>query len=145
MNFFDAIHSSASGLTAQRIRMNLISSNLANAQTTKTIDGGPYRRKLAVFETKPIERDFSKVLQNEVEKNPSQVKVSEIVDDKRQPILKYDPMHPDANADGFVAMPNINVIEEMTDMLSASRSYEANVTAITTTKAMVQKALEIGK
>jgi len=145
MNFFDAIHSSGSGLTAQRIRMNLISSNLANAQTTKTIEGGPYKRKLAVFETKPIEGDFSKVLQQAVEKNPSQVKVSEIVDDKRQPILKYDPMHPDANADGFVAMPNINVIEEMTDMLSASRSYEANVTAITTTKAMVQKALEIGK
>ncbi len=145
MNFFDAIHSSGSGLTAQRIRMNLISSNLANAQTTKTIDGGPYKRKLAVFETKPIEQNFSKILQQEVERNPSQVKVSEIVDDKRQPILKYDPMHPDANADGFVAMPNINVIEEMTDMLSASRSYEANVTAITTTKAMVQKALEIGK
>ncbi|MEW6258641.1 MAG: flagellar basal body rod protein FlgC [Thermodesulfobacteriota bacterium] len=145
MNFFDAIHSSGSGLTAQRIRMNLIASNLANAQTTRTVDGGPYRRKLAVFETKPIERDFSKVLQQEMEKNPSQVKVSEIVDDQRQPILKYDPMHPDANADGFVAMPNINVIEEMTDMLSSSRSYEANVTAITTTKAMVQKALEIGK
>lgn len=145
MNFFDAIHSSGSGLTAQRIRMNLVANNLANAQTTRTIDGGPYKRKLAVFETKPIERDFSKVLQQEVEKNPSQVNVSEIVDDKRQPVLKYDPMHPDANADGFVAMPNINVIEEMTDMLSASRSYEANVTAITTTKAMVQKALEIGK
>ncbi|WP_028323863.1 flagellar basal body rod protein FlgC [Desulfatirhabdium butyrativorans] len=145
MNFFDAIQSSGSGLSAQRIRMNLITNNLANSQTTKTAEGGPYKRKLAVFTTQPLETDFDSVLKGKMGQASSEVKVSEIVDDKRQPLLKYDPMHPDADADGFVAMPNINITEEMVDMLSASRSYEANVTAISTTKAMVFKALEIGR
>lgn len=145
MNFFDAIQSSGSGLTAQRVRMNLISNNLANAQTTRTAEGGPFKRKLSVFTTQPQQTDFQQVLRGQMSGTPSEVKVSEIVNDNRQPILKYDPTHPDADADGFVAMPNINIMEEMVDMLSASRSYEANVTAITATKAMVQKALEIGK
>lgn len=145
MNFFDAIQASGSGMTAQRVRMNLISNNLANAQTTRTAEGGPYKRKLSVFTTQPQQTDFQQVLRGQMNGTPSEVKVSEIVNDNRQPILKYDPMHPDADSDGFVAMPNINIMEEMIDMLSASRSYEANVTAITATKAMVQKALEIGK
>lgn len=145
MNFFDAIQSSGSGLSAQRIRMNLITNNLANSQTTKTAEGGPYKRKLAVFTTQPLKTDFDSVLKGQMDNTSSEVKVSDIVDDKRQPVLKYDPMHPDADADGFVAMPNINITEEMVDMLSASRSYEANVTAISTTKAMVFKALEIGR
>jgi flagellar basal-body rod protein FlgC len=145
MNFFEALHSSSSGLSAQRVRMNLISSNLANTHTTKTAEGGPYLKKMAVFATKPAEDNFQDIMNAKISARPSEVSVADIINDQRKPILKYDPLHPDADNRGFVAMPNINVMEEMVDMLSASRSYEANITAISTSKNMVQKALEIGR
>lgn len=145
MNFFDALQTSASGLTAQRIRMNLISSNLANANTTKTESGGPYKRKEPVFAAIPHERAFTNVLQESMDKSLTQVKVLNIVEDKRKPLTRYEPDSPEANAQGYVEMPNINVIEEMVNMMMASRSYEANVTAINATKKMALKALEIGK
>ncbi|MFZ3048518.1 MAG: flagellar basal body rod protein FlgC [Desulfatirhabdiaceae bacterium] len=145
MNFFEAIHSSSSGLSAQRVRMNLISSNLANSQTTKTAEGGPYQKKMAVFATKSSDGSFREIMNSEISARPSEVKVTEVINDQKKPILKYDPLHPDADNRGFVSMPNINVMEEMVDMLSAARSYEANITAISTSKNMVQKALEIGR
>ena len=145
MNFLDGLQTSASGLSAQRLRMNLISSNLANINTTHTKEGGPYRRKDAVFEANPQGSDFSKALSDRLGEESVQVQVTEIRDDNRPPIQKYDPNHPDADENGYISMPNINVVEEMVNMMSASRSYEANVTAIRATKEMATSALEIGR
>jgi flagellar basal-body rod protein FlgC len=145
MDFMKSLDASAAGLNAQRIRMNLISHNLANANTTRTAEGGPYRRKEAVFETVDPPTEFREALQSRMDAYLKQVQVSEIHEDNRPPIRKYDPTHPDADKSGYVAMPNINVVEEMVNMMSASRSYEANVTAIKTTKDMAMTALEIGR
>jgi flagellar basal-body rod protein FlgC len=125
--------------------MNLISSNLANINTTRTSEGGPYKRKDAVFTAVPLEGQFGKALDSASRQQVRQVVVSEIVEDKNPPRLQYDPSHPDANAQGYVAMPNINVIEEMADMISATRMYEANVTAAQAAKNMALKTLEIGR
>jgi flagellar basal-body rod protein FlgC len=145
MNFFDSMRTSASGLTAQRLRMNLVSNNLANANTTRTAQGGPYQRQEPVFSAIPVKNAFGEILKGELGANLSDVNVTEIINDQRKPLIKYDPMHPDADQQGFVSMPNVNVMEEMVNMMTASRSYEANVTAISTSKNMVQKALEIGR
>ncbi len=145
MNLFTALDSGSAGLSAQRLRLNLIAENLANAYTTRTPEGGPYRRKEAVFEAAPTGATFKNMLDESRELALSQVRVAGILQDPSPPVLKHDPSHPDADADGFVALPNINVMVEMVNMISASRSYEANVTAIKTTKNMALKALEIGK
>jgi flagellar basal-body rod protein FlgC len=145
MNFIDALHTSASGLTAQRLRMNVVSSNLANSNTTRTAEGGPYKKKNIVFASQPLRADFQNMVQSHLKGKLTEVKVVGIVDDPRPPILKYDPQHPDADKNGNVNMPNINLIEEMVNMMSATRSYEANVTAVNATKKMAMKALEIGK
>ena len=145
MNFLDALSTSGSGLSAQRLRMNLISNNLANINTTKTASGGPYQRKDAVFEAVPKDGDFGSLLESRLSSGSTEVQVSEIRTDHREPITKYDPQHPDADESGYVKMPNINVVEEMVNMISASRSYEANVTAIGSVKEMINNALEIGR
>ncbi len=145
MNFIDALQVSASGLTSQRLRMNVVSSNLANSHTTRTQEGGPYKRKEVVFESKPLRNSFQEMVNSQLKGKLSGVKVSGIIEDPRPPIVKYDPQHPDADNKGYVSMPNINVIEEMVNMMSASRSYEANVTAVNVTKRMAMKALDIGK
>jgi flagellar basal-body rod protein FlgC len=145
MNFIDALHTSASGLTAQRLRMNVVASNLANSNTTRTAEGGPYKKKNIVFASQPLRADFQNMVQSHLKGKLTEVKVVGIVDDPRPPILKYDPQHPDADKNGNVNMPNINLIEEMVNMMSATRSYEANVTAVNATKKMAMKALEIGK
>jgi flagellar basal-body rod protein FlgC len=145
MSFLDALQTSATGLSAQRLRMNLISSNLANINSTRTEEGGPYKRKDAVFEADPQQPSFSQALSDRIGPEQVNVKVTEIREDNRQPILKYDPDHPDADANGYVALPNINVVEEMVNMLSASRSYEANITALRATKDMATEAMDIGK
>lgn len=145
MNFIDSLSTSASGLSAQRLRMNLISNNLANINTTKTEEGGPYQRKDAVFAAEPLNSEFGNALSRQLSSGLTEVKVASIQTDNRPPILKYDPQHPDADEDGYVGMPNINIVEEMVNMISASRSYEANVTALGTTKEMVNQALEIGR
>jgi flagellar basal-body rod protein FlgC len=144
MSWLDALQTSASGLSAQRLRMNLISSNLANIDTTRTTQGGPYKRKDAVFMADP-QPDFNDALSQSLRPEDVGVQVAGIREDNRPPILKYDPGHPDADADGYVALPNINVVEEMVNMISASRSYEANVTAIRSTKEMVSDAIDIGR
>ncbi|RLC30321.1 MAG: flagellar basal body rod protein FlgC [Deltaproteobacteria bacterium] len=145
MNFIDALQISASGLASQRIRMNVISSNLANSNTTRTAEGGPYRRKDVVFSSQPLGESFQEAMVPGVDGNLSEVKVTRIIEDPRPSVLKYDPHHPDADSNGFVRLPNINLIEEMVNMMSAVRSYEANVTAVNATKKMALKALEIGK
>jgi len=145
MDFFGALHTSSSGLSAQRLRMNLISSNLANIHTTRTPQGGPYKRKDAIFEAKPVPESFKDVLRSRGTKGVSEVKVAEIIEDPTPPILKYDPNHPNADEKGYVAMPNINLMEEMVNMITAARSYEANVAAVKASKSMALNALDIGK
>ena len=145
MDFFNSIEASASGLSAQRLRMNLISGNLANVNTTRTKAGGPYRRKEAVFAAEPVNPSFKKILTDRQNKQLSAVKVVRIYEDPNPPVMKYDPHHPHANNKGYVAMPNINIMEEMVNMISATRGYEANVTALKAAKSMALKALEIGR
>ncbi len=145
MDFFDALHVSSSGLSAQRLRMNLISANLANMNTTRTKAGGPYRRKDPVFSAQAPAASFREMLRDRQKEMLKEVAVIGIVADSRSPLTKYDPHHPDADGNGYVALPNINVMEEMVNMISATRSYEANVTAIKAAKDMALKALEIGQ
>jgi flagellar basal-body rod protein FlgC len=145
MNFINALRIGASGLSAQRLRMNVTSSNLANINTTRMPGGGPYRRKDVVFAGKPLNPSFRDVLKSRMGQPISEVRVQEIVEDPREPHAKYEPQHPDADAKGYVKTPNINLMEEMANMISASRSYEANATAIKATKDMALKALEIGR
>lgn len=144
MNFFDSLSISASGLSAQRTRMNLISSNMANINTTRTTSGEPYRRKDVLFEAQEV-KGFKTVLDQKMQKGEGGVHVARIVEDEAPFIEKYDPGHPDANENGYVQMPNINIVEEMVNMISASRSFEANATAIKATKDMATMALEIGR
>ncbi len=161
---FSGLEISASGMRAQRIRQNTISSNLANAETTRTAEGGPYRRQFVMFEAQSDRRD-TRILNQEVALQGSStqanhlpippsnfprderffgrgVEVTEIRSDSRPPRMVYDPAHPDADEKGYVAMPNINVIEEMTDMISATRAYEANVTAFNAMKNMLMGSLQ---
>ncbi len=145
MDFFDALNTSSSGLSAQRLRLNLISANLANVNTTRTPQGGPYRRKEVVFAAQPKASSFRDVLQARQDKQLADVRAVKVFDDPRPPVLKYDPHHPDADEKGYVALPNVNLMEEMVNMMSATRSYEANLSAIKAAKEMAMKALEIGK
>lgn len=162
---FSGLKISASGMRAQRIRQNAISSNLANAETSRTADGGPYRRQFVVFTADSDQRDVrllnkDPVLAGEQTENghlpipPANfprderffgngVSVAEIREDSRPPKMVYDPAHPDSDENGYVAMPNVNIIEEMTDMIAATRAYEANVTAFNATKSMAMQALQL--
>lgn len=147
MSVFNAMNMSATGMTAQRLRMDTISQNIANINTTRTDSGGPYRRKIPIFEELKPENRFDYILKNHLGEytNVGGVKVSRIVEDKAPFISQYDPTHPDANEEGYVLLPNVNTIEEMTNLISSNRSYEANVTAFNSSKAMLSKALEIGR
>jgi flagellar basal-body rod protein FlgC len=133
----DAMDISATALTAERTRMNLISSNIANANSTRTPEGGPYRRKDAVFSTM-MDKASAKM------SGGGGVEVVAVVEDQSPPRLQYDPSHPDADTKGYVAYPNVNVVEEMADMMAATRAYEANVTAAKASMDMEMKALSIG-
>lgn len=137
MGNFSSMDVSASGLFAQRVRLDVIANNIANAETTRTAEGGPYRRQQVVF---------SAALDNARSGSKGDgVAVDGITEDNRPPRMIYQPGHPDASAEGYVAMPNVNIVEEMVDMVSASRAYEANVTALNTAKSMISAALELGK
>lgn len=145
MSVFGAMDISASGMTAQRLRTDIISQNIANVNTTRDAKGNPYKRRTVVFEEKDFTcfNDCLSIATGTVGKG---VKVSEIVEDNDTPEkLVYDPSHPDANEDGYVSYPNINTVTEMTNLIDASRAFEANVTAFNGTKSMTLKALEIGK
>ncbi|HIP39839.1 MAG TPA: flagellar basal body rod protein FlgC [Desulfocapsa sulfexigens] len=139
MDIFTTFDVSASALKANRIRLNTISSNIANGETTSTPEGGPYKKKSVYFETKPIS------FKEELDTSIQGVEVTKIVEDNEEPKRIYNPSHPDAGEDGYVEMPNISVIKEMVDMMSATRSYEANTTVIKSAKRMALKALEIGR
>ncbi len=146
MSMFDAMDISTSGLSAQRTRMKVISSNLANINTTRTPSGGPYRRKETIFAAMPTNKSFLQELTSQEKDDGSrQVKVVGIVEDGRAPKLKYAPDHPDANEEGYVEMPNVDMVEEVTNMMIAKRSFEANIASINATKNMIVRALEIGK
>lgn len=146
MSFLQSFDVSASALTAQRLRMDIIANNLANVNTTRTAKGGAYRREMPVFTEKPGENSFSQILQKTLDGQIGQgVRVSGIIEDQTPLKMVYNPDHPDANALGYVEMPNVNTITEMVDMISATRAYEASVTAINSAKSMAQKALEIGR
>jgi len=162
---FAGLDISASGMRAQRIRQNAISTNLANAQTTRTDEGGPYRRQFVVFTADSDNRDVRLLNKTQNLQGAATeaghlpippadfprderffgngVSVAEIREDTRPPRMVYDPAHPDADENGYVAMPNINIVEEMTDMIAATRAYEANVTAFNATKGMAMQALQL--
>ncbi|MFN8369468.1 MAG: flagellar basal body rod protein FlgC [Bacteriovoracaceae bacterium] len=144
MDYLSSLRISASGLAANKKRMDAISSNIANAQTTRTAEGGPYRKKEVVYGSEPAKQSFSEILEGELDSNPQMVHATEVINSNKPPILKYEPNHPDADEKGYVAYPDINMMEEMANMISASRSYEANITAMNTAKSMAMKALEIG-
>ncbi len=157
---FSGLNISATGLSAQRQRMNTIAQNIANAETTRTEQGGPYRRKLVVTREAPV-TDFPKYIENEIRLEvtdrehfpdkpvrgikpvPSGTEVAMVAEDPSPPRLVYDPTHPDADERGYVAMPNVNTLNEMVDLINATRSYEANITALNAGKDMSRKALEI--
>lgn len=139
MDFFSSMRVSASGLDAQTKRMNTISSNIANSESVG------YKKKDPVVVSQTDRESFGEILQNELDENIQGVQVTEISEDQRPPRMVYNPGHPQANAEGYVAMPNVNPVEEMANMISAQRSYEANVTAMNSAKQMAQKALEIGR
>lgn len=145
MSLFSAIAVSASGLEAQRIRAELITENLANADTTRTPGGGPYRRKDAVFTTAPGETSFAGTMAEFSGGATEGVRVSSISVDRSAPDRRYLPGHPDADADGYVAFPKINPAEEMVDLMGASRGYEADVAAISTVKDMIARSLDLFK
>ena len=140
MGMFTGLNISASGLRAQRLRQNVIASNLANAETTRTPEGGPYRRRDVVFSTDQQASPFSAVFQMELAEG---VRVADVILDDRAPELRYMPGHPDADANGFVAYPNVDVNTELVDLMIARRVHEANATAFQAAKAMLKRALEI--
>ncbi len=142
LGVFSAMEVAASGLSAERTRMNTVASNLANARTTRTEAGGPYKRLDPVFEAIGLDESTG-VMANQG--GVSKVKVARIQEDTRQGMMVYEPGHPDANAQGYVEYPNVNAVEEMVNMITASRAYEAGVTTIDTVKAMGRSALDIGK
>lgn len=143
MDIFSVFKISSSALTAQQTRLNAISSNLANVETTSTPEGGPYRKKSVVF--KSDSAPFSEQLDQQMKGVVQGVRVTRIVTDSKPPRNIYNPSHPDADDKGYVAMPNVDVMEEMADMLAASRAYEANVNTIQAAKRMALKTLEIGR
>ena len=142
---FSAFNINASGLTAQRYRMDVISENVANAQTTRTEDGTPYRRKAVTFAQKSDQANFSSVFGTVSEGYKGQgVKVTSVFEDTETPMnMVYDPAHPDADENGYVTYPNVNIVMEMTNLIDASRAYEANATAFNASKSMALQGLEL--
>ena len=140
MSLFSSLSVSASGMAAQRTRAALLVENIANAETTRTKEGGPYRRKDAIFQTAPVTSDFASELDSQLQTG---VIVSSISIDQRPPEKQYSPGHPDADADGYVAMPHMNPAEDMVDLTGANRSYQANVAAISSVKDMIQKSIDL--
>ncbi len=142
MSLFSVLSIGASGMAAQRTRAEMLVQNLANAETTRTPEGGPYRRQDVVFEAAPVVSPFASMLEEETG-TAQGVAVSQVVTDQRDPERRYLPGHPDADRDGYVAFPRINPAEDMVDLMGAARSYEANVAAISAVKDMIQRSLDL--
>jgi len=156
MNIFRIFNVAGAGMSAQRTRMSVVAGNLANAETTRTPEGGPYQRRNVFFRALPLRETFPSLLQarasaplrlhrQELQADVNSVEVVEVQASTRAPRKVYDPQHPDADTEGYVSYPDINTMEEMTDLISATRSYEANLTTFNTTKALVRKLLEMGR
>ena len=140
MSLFDAMSVSATGMSAQRTRAELLVENLANSDTTRTSEGGPYRRKDAVFSTATVTSPFGSIFQTEL---GTGVEVSEIQVDQRDPDKRYMPGHPDADKDGYVAIPRMNPAEDMVDLITAARGYQANIAAMSAVKDMIQRSVDL--
>ena len=149
MSLFTSLSVSASGMSAQRARAEVLVENMANAETTRTPEGGPYQRKDVIFEPRNVQEPFESVYANEMNSGATSgstgVTVSDIVIDQREPDLRYLPGHPDARPDGYVAFPKLNPAEEMVDLMSASNGYQANVAAMTSIKEMLQQSISLLK
>jgi flagellar basal-body rod protein FlgC len=145
MSLFSTLSVSASGMSAQRTRAELLAENLANAETTRTPEGGPYRRKDAVFTSSPQTSPFSAIFQTEMGSGVNGVEVADVVQDTREGIKRYMPGHPDADKDGYVEFPRVNPAEDMVDLLSASRGYQANVAAMSAIKDMIAQSINLMK
>ncbi|MBI4907219.1 MAG: flagellar basal body rod protein FlgC [Acidobacteria bacterium] len=143
MSLFNLLSVSASGMGAQRQRAELLVENLANSETTRTAEGGPYRRRDAIFESEPQGSPFAAVFDRQLGNAATGVTVSEVILDERPPELRYLPGHPDANPEGYVAFPRINPAEEMADLMSATRGYQANIAAMTAAKDMIQRSFDM--
>jgi len=141
MSLFSAMQVSASGMSAERARAELLVENMANAETTRTPEGGPYRRKDAVFSSSPVGSPFASAFQSSIDETG--VAVSDIVTDQSEPERRYLPGHPDADANGYVSFPKVNPAEDMVDLIDASRSYQANVSAISAVKDMIQRSIDL--
>ena len=144
MSLLDAIALSASGLTAQQTRIESTVSNIANARTTRTAEGGAYRRRDVVFESVPLPTSFSQELSLSLLR-PEGVQVAAVLKDPSPPQQVYDPKHPDADENGYVGLPNVNPVEEIVNLVSAARSFEANLTAISITRELVERSIELGR
>jgi len=145
MDFTGTLAISGSALSAERLRLDVIASNLANASTTRTPEGGPYRRRNVVFAAEPLENDFGETLASLAEQGAHEgVTVTDVVEDRTPPRMVFDPSHPDANADGYVAYPNVDPMAETIDLMAATRAYEANVQVVNATRRMAEAALGIG-
>ena len=145
MSLLSVMSVSASGMTAQRTRAELLVENLANSETTRTPDGGPYRRKDAIFSSSPEASPFGAIFQTEMSSQVNGVEVSDVIEDQSEGQKRYLPSHPDANADGYVEFPNVNPAEDMADLLSASRGYGANVAAMAAIKDMILHSIDLLK
>jgi len=145
MSLLSVLSVSASGMSAQRTRAELLVENLANAETTRTPDGGPYKRKDAVFTSSPQTSPFGAVFQTEMGSGVNGVQVSDVIEDTSEPQKRYLPGHPDADQDGYVAFPNVNPAEDMADLMSASQGYNANVAAMTAVKDMILHSIDLMK
>ena len=143
MSLLSSLSVSASGMSAQRERAEVLVENIANADTTRTAEGGPYRRRDVIFQSDAVSSPFSSVFQSHLDIQGKGVSVSDIVVDDSEPERRYMPGHPDADKDGYVAMPRVNAAQDMVDLLGASRSYQANVSAISAIKDMVQKSIDL--
>lgn len=145
MNLLSAISVSASGMSAQRERTQLLVENIANSDTTRTPDGGPYRRKDVVFASDPSSAEFSSMFEDQLNGEVQGVRVAGVIQDTKPPDRRYMPGHPDADAEGYVSFPRLNPAEDMVDLMGAQRSYQANVSAISAVKDMIQKSLDLFK
>ena len=143
MSLLSALSVSASGMAAQRTRSELLVENIANSETTRTAEGGPYRRKDAVFSSTPVPSAFSSLLDEQMGSSLMGVTVANVSVDTREPERRYMPGHPDADKDGYVAMPRVNPAEDMVDLMGASRGYQANVSAISAVKDMIQRSIDL--
>ncbi len=143
MSLFDSLSVSASGMSAQRFRTELLAQNIANAETTRTEEGGPYRRQDAVFQSARVSHPFASAFQSFREAPLTGVGISEVQIDDREPIKRYVPGHPDADEKGYVSFPNFSPIEEMADLMNANRSFGANVTAMNAVKDMISKSIDL--